>query len=250
MNIKEKKKILTKKSVFQKDSIHKKGVSVVVGTTLMILLVVVAAAGLWYYVSQYTTKVTNEVNPDCLNVLLDPITCQTQKVCVYESGGLAYKANIAVKRYPGKGDLQGLRFVFEDDIKKSAVADRTVTNFKELETIRYSGAERILIGRVTPKTVAVAAIVGTVQDVCKIYSDPFTCTDIGTPAPTPGYIPGQDELSNFCCQYPWNLTECAPSGTPIGAKAYCCTKIPGSGTSGHICDPTTNNCCINPSSCY
>lgn len=228
---------------------NKRGISAVVGTMVVLLLTILVVGILWYFVNTTYSKSEKEINANCLNLQLEPVSCKKLAFCAYYFGGVAYEANVTVKRYPGEGELSGVRLIFENQGQKNFVSDQSASSFIELQSKAFKG---IIIGNnVIPDTVKVAALTGDKNEACPITSSEIQCPTINTP-PQPGPIPGVP-TSNDCCQHPWNLTTCDavnPGGTPGPGQSFCCSQVPTPTGPGTICtgnpsDPPATSCCID-----
>ncbi len=257
--------------------IKKRGIGDVVVSVLIILLVIIVSTILWIAVRANIDKATKSSQTECLSISLDNVGCEAYGHCNYYAGGAEYATWVTIKRNSGKGDLKGIRFIFEDFFKRTSVFDRPTTGFDELESIRFDASNNLLLG-FEPKSVSSVALAGADNFVCRSFSSPVECTTI-IPAPAPGHVPGTSSTEPQCCQYYWNLTECAPQGVDcsifnnnqvncINAKCnwessnsictgtfirskYCCSENPYEPINPQNnprrtqCSTQTFNCCID-----
>ncbi|MGV8131470.1 MAG: hypothetical protein ACP5N7_05225 [Candidatus Pacearchaeota archaeon] len=206
---------------------NKRGLSSVIGVSLLVLGTIVGASLLWAFVSRNVNDAKSEViDPDCLTVDLEVISCQAVHTCGYEKGWNYFEADLLLKRNIGKGNVSALRFIFEDPNGISGTEDRSVSSqgLKELGSIRFTQPFEGIPIPVYPGTVKVAALIGPKMDVCPITSKIASCPIISTELPfgavsNSTFNPGLETFSynrraDNCCQHPVNTSQCYNGGDP------------------------------------
>ena len=142
----------------------KKGIGSVVANVLIVLLVIVGVGILWAAIRPLIGSANNRVQPDCLTVDLDVVSC------VYDIG----TATVVVKRGVGEGDLRAMKFAFSYENGDPTVSDKTtISDFDELETsnpIAVSGFIQ------DPKSVIAIAMIGPEEVLCNPTGSSKECT--------------------------------------------------------------------------
>lgn len=205
---------------------NKRGISSVIGVALITLGAVIGVALLWAFVSRNIDNAKSEiVDPDCLTINLEVVSCDAFHACTYQDGWNYYEADLMVKRNIGKGNVTALRFIFEDPFGVSGVADRNVSalNLEELRSVSFTEPWEGIPIPVYPGTVKVAALIGPKNDVCPVASATISCP-IRSSAPLPlgsvsnstytGGAYSYNRRADSCCQHPVNRSECYMGGDP------------------------------------
>lgn len=230
--------------------IDRRGLSAVVTTTLLVLGAVIGVAFLWSFVLKNTDKTSEIDDESCLTINLEPISCQAYGTCNYQVGGSYHEADIVVKRNVGKGNVTGIRYVFEGQDGRKGTYDREVTSWDEFESLKVVEPYGIPVLGGNPNLLRVVAMVGKNKDACSIISKKIRCFErtpiqsLGIYANnTPGYTdsPASSSRAGNCCQWPVNTSECYDgshpdypvdstgkliNGLPFGYKTTCCAKQP------------------------
>ncbi len=106
----------------KQEVMNKKGLSSIVATLLIILLVLVAVVIIWVVVSRIVREGSDQIELSKVTLNLEI----KKAIAINDSF-----VKVHVRRNPGKGELAGLSFIFEDAFK-SEVIDRNLT-LDELE---------------------------------------------------------------------------------------------------------------------
>ena len=241
---------------------NKRGLNILISSVLIILLAISGIAGIWIYLTKSTDKLEGGLVTDCFSLDLKPMNCKSYGYCNYIKGKSAYEAEVLVRRNAGEGNLNGLRFFFESKNlptgKEVVKTDVDSQDLKELETKNFKDLPyRVKVsGGLNPAKVSLTPLVGNNNLECNVVSKQVDCQELN-PLPALGFTPSSDKFSDYCCQYPWNLTECSPSGSSGSPSVFCCDKVPNvpnnvvSGNNvGTLCSSTTNNCCVDSNNCY
>ncbi|MEK6925327.1 MAG: hypothetical protein AABW71_03770 [Nanoarchaeota archaeon] len=199
---------------------NKRGISSIVGVTLMVLGAVIGVAVLWVFINKNIDNARGEVvDPDCLTINLEVVTCRAFGLCSFYAGAGSYEANILISRKVGKGNITGLRFIFEDSLGFQRTLDRSLINvgLSELQSVEFTEPYNSIPVPGEPYLISVAGLLGPKKDVCPIKTKTKTCSIINEP-PTFGfianttYIPPQfynhSNKGGYCCQFPANFSEC------------------------------------------
>jgi len=144
--------------------LNKKGLSQVVTTVLIILIVIVAVVIIWAAVRPIFTNVEDRLTAECITIDLDIIECNLIDLLpVGALDGVNDATEVIVSRGAGAGDLQGIRFIFEDD---NDVTDREFesvdTNLQELDSDTFTFTTDAYSGR----SVDIAPLVSAQQILC------------------------------------------------------------------------------------
>ena len=235
---------------------NKRGISSVVGVTLMVLGAVIGVAVLWAFINKNLDNARGEVvDPDCLTINLDVVTCRAVGVCSFYAGAGGYEANVLVSRKVGKGNITGLRFIFEDKFGFQRTLDRDLNNvsLNELQSIQFTEPYSLPVPG-EPHLISVAGLLGAKKDVCPIKARAKTCSIVNLP-PTTGFIANTTYMGSpqiyshsnkggYCCQFPANFSECyngqdpnfpinstylPNGGIPPGNVTMCCRDNPYNG---------------------
>ena len=185
---------------------RKRGLSSVLTMAFIIVGVIVGVVLLWAFASRAINRGEEIIDPDCLTVDLDLVSCKAYGFCSYELGASGYNADILVHRGVGRADLSGLRFAFEDNLKRKGVQDvdlAALFPLGELQSLQFRDPFRVPVTSYEPYFVRVIALIGSKKDVCPLVSEPVFCS---TEQPKPPIGPNQNE--QCCQQIPWNLNEC------------------------------------------
>lgn len=210
---------------------NKRGISSVIGVSLIVLGAIIGTALLWAFVSRNIDNAKSEVtDPDCLTINLEVVSCDTFHACGYQAGWNYHEADLVVKRNVGRGNVTGLRFIFENRLGISGVADREInSNFGELGRVSfvepYDGIPIPLNNDFLspiPYVVKVAALIGEKKDVCPVASRFASCPVMSVPLPLgnisnhtySGGTLAYNRRANNCCQHPINRSECYLGGDP------------------------------------
>lgn len=205
---------------------NKRGISSVIGVALIMLGTVIGVALLWAFVSRNVNDAKNEVvDPDCLTLDLEVVSCDAYHTCGYQKGWNYYETDLVVKRNVGKGNVTALRFIFDDPNGVSGIADRDVSsNLGELGSLRFSEPYGGIPAPVYPWLVKVAALIGDKKEVCPVASAAISCPIKSQPLPfgnvaNSSYsgVPSTfsyNRRADNCCQHPVNTSECYIGGDP------------------------------------
>src|SRR3989344_2155518 len=233
--------------------------SSIVTIAFIILGTVIGVALLWAFVMKSTSRSGEIVDPDCLTVNLELMNCEAYNACSYYSGLQYYEADVLVKRNIGKGNVTGLRFIFENIIKKRGAYDKDLgsRSFNELDKIDFVepfGSIPIQVG--FPDSLRIVALIGKNKDVCPLTSNAMKCPIMNVPLQFGVYANDTDsskassKRGGNCCQYPANNNECydgkdtryqinptngrLTNGLPPGNKTTCCLVDPYNGGSAGV----------------
>src|SRR3989344_2943111 len=138
----------------------KRGISSIVSMAFIILGTIIGIVLLWVFVNKSIERSGDVVDPDCLTLNLELVGCNVNSTCNYGTGTNIYEAQTLVKRNVGKGNVTGLRFIFESaaGIRKSY--DESLSgperHLGELESLRFE-QPRIISVLGYQSTVKVAA---------------------------------------------------------------------------------------------
>jgi len=240
----------------------RRGISSIVSLMLIILGTIIGAALLWVFVLKTTGKSSETADADCFTLNIEPLKCDAYAACDYNSGTNYYEADILLRRNVGRGNVTGLRFIFESSQGIKGAYDKTLTSdLDELQTLNFVepfGSIPIIGGPVIPgqpHTLRIAALMGVNKDVCPIASSDVKCPLFNTQLPfgnvsNSSYM-GIGQYTNnrregYCCQYPKNFSECYNGNDPAypidpvtrrligqlppGNKTVCCQLVPYNGT--------------------
>jgi hypothetical protein len=230
----------------------KGGLSSVVTITLIILGTFIGTALLWAFVVRSIDKSTEVVDPDCLTISLEVVDCKAYGACGYSSGISYYDSDVVVKRNIGKGNVTGLRFVFENLVGGKGTYDRVLSplSLDELQTLKFEPHSSIPVPVGIPKLLKVVALIGKNKDVCPVASNSIVCPRL-TELPSLNIYPNDSSHNDRvntnrgknCCQYPVNSlcydgsdpdhpidvgTGELTNGLPEGYINVCCNKDPWS----------------------
>lgn len=143
---------------------NKKGVSEVVANVLIVLLVIVGVAVIWSVVKPTIDKSAKEINTECFNVKVSPVSC-----AVDGSAGV-------VKRDAGAGGFQGFKVIYENAAGETQVFEHLGV-VSELATGNFDDSAALPASFVVDN-MNVAAIVGpNTADLrtCDVLTAPVSC---------------------------------------------------------------------------
>ena len=178
---------------------NKRGVGSVVATVLIVLLVVVGVGVLWGAVRPLIGSVGDRVQPDCLTVDLDVMSCvysaEVSGTCSISGASctgivqgscpssqtcdnyVPATTIVSVRRGVGRADIRAVKFAFSFDNSDSLITPEIVTSVGELETFTSSLGGFPSVGGVVqaPQLVIVVPMVGENKFLCTPNVNPFPC---------------------------------------------------------------------------
>ena len=145
--------------------INKRGLSQIVTTILMILIVISAIAIIFAAIRPAIESASKEITTDCFTISMEIESCS---IGDFDGEADNSDVQITVKRNPGKGKLNGLKFLFDT----GNVLDGDSTNLPdELETKVYTFLDQSSL----PAEVDVAFVVGEGEKICDPSRNPIKC---------------------------------------------------------------------------
>ena len=225
----------------------KRGISSVVTLAFILLGTIIGVVLLWVFVNKSIGSGGGVIDTDCLTLNLELTGCNVNSSCSYAAGTAVYEAQMLVKRNVGRGNVTGLRFIFENSAGIKKAYDEILSgpdlHLGELESLRFE-QPRIISVLGYQSNVKVAALIGEERDVCPLTSLPQKCDIIGSPPVSGGAYRNLNGPDSFCCQqvptsycydggtegYPINpATGQLTNGFPPGFyyKTLCCLNQPG-----------------------
>ena len=180
---------------------NRKGVSEVVANVLIVLLVIVGVAVIWSVVKPTIDKSAKEINTECFNVKVSPVSCAKPSVipavmgscstttatacdadgdcpgtetCTGYVAPVPVGAKSTVKRDAGAGQFLGFKVLYEDATGATQVFEESASTL-ELATEAYT---HTLTGTFTPVKMNVAAVVGpnsADKRTCEVLTTPIGC---------------------------------------------------------------------------
>ena len=104
---------------------ERKGLSDVIVTVLLVLLALVAIGVVWFFISPFLSRTTSQVSADCFTVNTKIDSCQVTMLTSPKNGSVI-DYQWKVKREPGTGNVQDMKFIFEVDYFSGSSNDAEV----------------------------------------------------------------------------------------------------------------------------
>lgn len=167
----------------------RKGIGAVVGTVVIILISVVGVTILLGAYLRSVDKGTSNDASSCFGIDLKATSCNIISPDLFNQAGLPDTKNgtlINVERFPGGGEITGLKFVITDSLGNVHIGEpadlpmlarfglNIDTDYSDL--IEYNSVEAI-VRNITyiPVSVSVGAVVGDSKTVCAPTRDAVAC---------------------------------------------------------------------------
>jgi hypothetical protein len=241
---------------------NRRGLNSILTVMFIILGTFIGVALLWAFILKSANRSNEVVDPDCLTIDLEILDCKAYGACSYYGGLGYYEADVLIKRDIGRGNITGLRFIFENPLKRKGTydIDLSTKDLSELQSIKFTEPDSsIPVQGLLPDLLSVTALIGKNKDVCPVTSNSIKCPALTTPPPQgnvsnntyaggPGYA--NSNRAGNCCQWPVNYSECYNGGDseytfdpttkrlivssglpplPAGNKTVCCQLNPYNG---------------------